>query len=62
MKRVENIPELSKIDQLYPPLYFGIENTSAVIFRDHKYPQELTTQIFSYVASHMRIILPPKRC
>ncbi|KAG5622281.1 hypothetical protein H5410_007499 [Solanum commersonii] len=49
-------------DHLYTPLHFGIKNAPAVIPRDHKYPQELTTQIFSDVASHMRLISPPKRC
>ncbi|KAG5613603.1 hypothetical protein H5410_024884 [Solanum commersonii] len=61
-KRVKIAPELYEIDHLYPSLHFGIKNTLAVILRDHKYPQELTPQIFVDVASHVELILPPKRC
>ncbi|KAG5584457.1 hypothetical protein H5410_044891 [Solanum commersonii] len=44
-----------------PSLHCGIKNTP-VIPRDHKYLQELTTQIFSDVASHMGLIPPRKYC
>ena len=59
-KRVKIAPKLCEIDHLYPPLHFGIKNTPAVIPGDHKYPKELTLQIFSDMASHMGLIPPPK--
>lgn len=43
---VKIVPELCEIDQLYHLLYFGIKNAPVFVSRDHKSPQELTTQIF----------------
>jgi len=60
--KVKIATAIYEIDHLYPSLHFGIKNAPAVILRDHKYPQELTPQIFVDVASHVGLILPPKRC